>query len=178
MRWPLQARRQIPAVSFDHLIGNRQQGRRQVQAECFGGLQVDDELEFSRLHNRKVGWLFALEDSAGILTNLTVRPRDVGAITSQPTSLDKFAPRVSYGQRMTCRECDDFNAPVREERVRSDEERVGLLPDSRGKRRLQIARGAGLDENHLSPEPACSGLYVSFHCVCTKTRSIDEQRNF
>jgi hypothetical protein len=61
------------------------------------------------------------------LTNLTVRPRDVGAITNQPTSLDKFAPSVSRGQRMTCRKCDDFNAPVREERIGSNEERVGVL---------------------------------------------------
>jgi hypothetical protein len=29
---------------------------------------------------------------------------------------------------MTCRKCDDFKAPVREKRIGSDEERVGVLP--------------------------------------------------
>jgi hypothetical protein len=41
----------IVAVSFDYLVGDRQQGRRNADAERLGGLQVDDELEFIRPNN-------------------------------------------------------------------------------------------------------------------------------
>jgi hypothetical protein len=46
--------------SFDHLVGERHQGRRHVQADCLGGLEVDNQLELGRLQDRKVGRLFAL----------------------------------------------------------------------------------------------------------------------
>ena len=35
-------------ISLDDLIGNREQGRRDGQAECLRGLQVDDQLELCR----------------------------------------------------------------------------------------------------------------------------------
>jgi len=33
-----------------------EQPRRNSEAERFGGLEIDDELELSGLHNRQVGW--------------------------------------------------------------------------------------------------------------------------
>jgi hypothetical protein len=78
---------------------------------------------------------------------------------------------------VTRREFDDFNAPIREDRTGTDEKRVGLLPDSRVKSRLQFAQRADLEENLLSPECVCRGLDFSLDCVGTNTRSILEQRN-
>jgi hypothetical protein len=37
---------------FDHLVGQREQRRRNFKPERFGGLQIDDELELGRLHYR------------------------------------------------------------------------------------------------------------------------------
>jgi hypothetical protein len=34
-----------PFISFDHLVGEREQRRRHVEAKRLGGLQIDDELE-------------------------------------------------------------------------------------------------------------------------------------
>jgi hypothetical protein len=36
---------------FDHLVGEREQRRRHLEAKRLGGLEVDDELEFRRLQN-------------------------------------------------------------------------------------------------------------------------------
>src|SRR2546421_120025 len=41
--------------SLAHLIGKREQLRWHVEAERLGRLEVDDELEFRRLHHRQVG---------------------------------------------------------------------------------------------------------------------------
>ena len=48
------------ASSLNHLVGERQQRRRDVDAEHPCRLQVDDKLELRRLHNRQVGRLLAL----------------------------------------------------------------------------------------------------------------------
>jgi hypothetical protein len=45
---------------INHLVSTRQQHRRHGDAECPGRLQVDDELEFGRLHDRQVRRFLAL----------------------------------------------------------------------------------------------------------------------
>jgi hypothetical protein len=54
------------AASFDHLVGDGGQRWRNVEAVRLGGLEMDDQLEFSRLHHRQVGGLGAFENLAGI----------------------------------------------------------------------------------------------------------------
>jgi hypothetical protein len=39
-------------VSLDHLVGTQQQRRRQINADCLRSLEVDNELELSRLEHR------------------------------------------------------------------------------------------------------------------------------
>ena len=37
---------------FDHLVGSGEHGRRELEAERFGGLQIDDQLELGRSDDR------------------------------------------------------------------------------------------------------------------------------
>jgi hypothetical protein len=48
---------QRTACLFDHLV--REEGPWQLEAECLGGLHIDDEFELGRCLNRKVGCLLA-----------------------------------------------------------------------------------------------------------------------
>jgi hypothetical protein len=52
--------------SLDQLVGLREQQWRHGEAERFGGLKVDDQLEFGRLLHRQIGRFGALEDAIDI----------------------------------------------------------------------------------------------------------------
>src|SRR6516225_5274230 len=51
---------------FDDIVGDSEQRGWHLDAERPGRWQVDDELEFGRLHHREFGGLLALEDPTGI----------------------------------------------------------------------------------------------------------------
>ena len=44
---------------FDHFVGDGEDTRRNGKAERFGSLEIDDQLEFSRLLHRKIDWFHA-----------------------------------------------------------------------------------------------------------------------
>jgi hypothetical protein len=50
------------ASSFDHLVGAGEQRDGESEAQCLGGLEVDDELDLNGLLERQVSGFGALED--------------------------------------------------------------------------------------------------------------------
>ena len=70
-------------VLFDQLVGAGKQRRRHFDAERFGGLQVDHQIVFRGYLNRKVGGLFALEDSIDVLCSMPKLVDDTGPIGDQ-----------------------------------------------------------------------------------------------
>ena len=62
---------------FDHLVGAREQRRRDVEPEHPCGRQVDDQLELAHLHDRQARRVRALENSTGIYADLTIHIHNV-----------------------------------------------------------------------------------------------------
>src|SRR5215471_20836539 len=74
---------------FDHLVDDRKQTRWDCDAERLCGFQIDEELEFCRLHHRQIGRLLTLENAAGVNTSQTVRLCNLLAVAHQAAGCDK-----------------------------------------------------------------------------------------
>src|SRR5262245_56223897 len=94
-------RRQEEAAAvhlFDDPVRPRQQRGRDREAEGFGGLEVDDQLELGGLLDGEVGRLGALEDLVGVDGGTPKQITEVRAITHQPTRLHMIPPHEECWQ--------------------------------------------------------------------------------
>jgi hypothetical protein len=62
--WVYASPRRYCGASFDHLVGEQLHRVGHFDAQCPGRLQVNDELEFGRLHHRQIGRFLAFENPA------------------------------------------------------------------------------------------------------------------
>src|SRR6516165_2611288 len=92
--WHSDAARGPSTPSFDHLVGAREQGGRNFDADRLGCLQVDDEFEFGGQLDRHFGWLLALEDASDVGGRLAKLVRKVRSVAHQPASFGKLTPMV------------------------------------------------------------------------------------
>ena len=70
-------------ASFDDLVGTAEQGWRYDQAKGFGGLEVDNHLEFRDLLDRQVRGFVALDDAPGIDAGLAMRFHKIAPVTRE-----------------------------------------------------------------------------------------------
>ena len=78
-----------------------------VEAERFGGLQVDHELELSRLKHRQVRRPFASENASGINADLAKSVERVDPIANQAASGHIFAEMIHRGYHIARRQRDE-----------------------------------------------------------------------
>jgi hypothetical protein len=146
---------------FDDLVGEQLDRVGHLDAECSRRLQVDDELEFGRLHNRQVRRLGALEDIAGINADLKKTVREIGRIAHQAAGFDSLASGMGRGNPLARRKRRKLDAPANEEPVGGDEQGLGLLANEDCKGCLDFAAGAGVEDLDLQSDGACRFRYIS-----------------
>src|SRR5215475_15867401 len=93
---------------FDHLVGEREQHRRNRQAERLGGLQIDDEIEFNRLLDRQIGRLRSAQNPVNITSGAPELVNKVYSIGHQ-TSRFNIVTRAVH-RRQSSVECQRINA--------------------------------------------------------------------
>jgi len=92
--------RLIAAPSLDHVVGAAKKRGWEGDAEGFGGLQVDKQLDFRDLLARQISRLGALDSSSGIDASLTVRLRETASVTHQAACGREVPRLVDSGHRV------------------------------------------------------------------------------
>src|SRR5262245_34188835 len=82
---------QQTAQLFDHLVGAAEQGRWNGNTNGPCGFKIDDQFEPGWLHDRKIGWLFALENTAGIDADLAVAVHYTRSVADQAACHDEIS---------------------------------------------------------------------------------------
>jgi starch phosphorylase len=152
----------MSAVSLDYLVSGRQQRFRDGEAERFGGIEIERQLEFSRRRHRQIGRLLALEDATGIGTDLAIYFGTIGSVTHQSAFLDYKAVLEARSHPMTRRQRDDLLAPLEaQEEIAADEQRIETPLGQRRKGVVNLARSAGHQHINLLPDGLRCGLHVA-----------------
>src|ERR1700730_717069 len=123
---------------LDHMIRPLQERRRDRQAEGFGGLEVDDQLELGGLLNGQVAGLGALEDLVNIDGEPSVRVTLTRAVAHQSTSVGILAPAEYRRQSLRDTKGGKVETVGHRRTLGKDDHRVRLCPSDRLKRLAKL----------------------------------------
>src|SRR5215469_4550640 len=89
--WHSDAARGPSTPSFNHLVRQRKQLVRHVQAERLGGLEVEHELELAGSYDRQFGRLLALQNAPNVDAGQAICIGDARAVAHETTGRGKLA---------------------------------------------------------------------------------------
>src|SRR5207253_768046 len=105
-------------------------------------LEIDDQPELARLHDRQVGGLLALEDAPGIDADLMERVHNVASVAHQSADFGKFTQRKCRGKRMAHCQRGEMHPSASKKGVVDDEDGVGSFARKSCEGNIDLAAGA------------------------------------
>src|SRR5262245_27806098 len=159
---------------FDHLVGNREQSRRNFDADCPRGCQIDDEFMPARARHREIGGLFALENAANIDPSLTPLVRRGWAVAHQSPGNRPIAREINSGDCVARCQCEDLGLSAKQKRVVGYCESIDASLLHLCKGCIDIRIDAGENDFSLSPESRSPRLRVCNHAIAIGIIPCDE----
>src|SRR5262245_61118760 len=105
---------------MDDVIGSQEQRLRDGEAECLGGLEVDDQLKLRGLLDGQIGGLGPFQNLAYHLGGFLPHGSQAGPVRDETPSFYLLAPLVNGGQSILSSKLDDGVAQGGEQRGRED----------------------------------------------------------
>ena len=146
--------------SFDHLVNERKQVRRNFEAERLRGLEVNNKFELVYLLNRQLSRFHAFKNSTGVDTAFVIALTEHGSIAHQAADFDVLADFVKRRNSVTCRKRDNVLALTVEERVGANNKRIGPLLDNCRENLIEVVFSNCTQYIELDPKSARCGLRV------------------
>src|SRR5215467_3101995 len=138
--WHSDAARGPSTPSFDHLVGEREQLGRNVEAERLGGNDTDDQLVLGWHLDGQVAWLRALEDARHVVrAGAAIGSAVARAVAHQAADHDKLANIGNRRHAMTRRQCGELPAAVAKKSAASDKQCAGARLNDRRKGNIDFA---------------------------------------
>src|SRR5262245_23874441 len=171
--------RDEPRLLFDHLVGAREQHRRDIEPQRLRDLEVDDQLELGRLQYRQIGWPGPFENSCRVNANLAVGIYGVYSIAHQAASCSIFTELINRRKHIVRRQNHKLTAPGIEEWIGRKDERCGLLLNHRPKGGVDLIIRARMKHINLQAERLrCLSHVVQLALSRCKFRVIEEGDGF
>src|SRR5262245_49984222 len=135
----MNARRLMAARSFDHLVGESEQRRRDFQAERLGGLEIDNQFEAGGLLDGQIRRLRTLEDFVHVRSRPSVHLSEVRSIRDEATGFCKVSQSIHHWHTTAVREPRYFGSVAERQVVFQHYKCPGVFLRGRPKRSLEFA---------------------------------------
>src|SRR5215471_6838343 len=165
-------------VSLDHLVGEREQLCRHVEAERLGGHDTEHQLVLGWQLDRQVAWLRAPENGCRVMrAGAAIRIGVACAVAHQTASQDKLANAADRRHAMTRGERRQLPAPVVEQNTATDKQRTGARLNDGCKCSIDFAFGLRVQDQELTPEFARSRRHLFFFHFESRSPGIAQPSN-
>src|SRR5262245_17477061 len=139
-------------TSFDHLVGALLENPRHIETECFGGLEVDRQLELDWCLDGKLARLVALEDAIDIGCRLPYLIERVTSVGQQAADLSEVTERIDGREAVASRQQGDLGAMAGREVIRHHDQTTIRLSGLCGNDRFEHGRIANRCHDRLHAE--------------------------
>src|SRR5262249_4839583 len=147
--------------SFNHVVGGHLHDQRHREAERLGGLEIDDQLELSRLQYGQVRRLLPFENPPHIDAGLTIGIGEACRVADQAAGRDIVTEVVDGRNGMARRQCNQRLTFAGEQWAADDHERARAGLDDACEGSIEFAFTPGVHRHNFLSDGAACLLHVA-----------------